>query len=88
MRVAAVAGTAYVVVRHPSLVSALGSNLANWLGWPTWLGQWLLWFLVLLPVLIMARWLFRWLISPLLWLLLPVARLCARTLAHAPRQRG
>lgn len=87
-RVAAVAGTAYVVVRHPSLVSALGANLANWLGWPTWLGQWLLWCLVLLPVLIMARWLYRWLISPLLWLLLPVARLCVRTLAHAPRQRG
>ena len=73
-KVAAVAGTAYVVVRHPSLVSALGANLARWLGWPAWLGQFLIWFAVLLPLLVIARWAYRWLLAPLLWLVMPLLR--------------
>lgn len=73
-KVAAVAGTAYVVVRHPSLVSALGANVAKWLGWPVWLGQFVLWLVVLLPLLIVARFVYRWIAAPLLWLLVPILR--------------
>lgn len=73
-KVAAVAGTAYVVIRHPSLVSALGANLSSWLGWPVWLSQFLVWLIVLLPVLILVRFIYRWFLVPLLWLLTPVIR--------------
>ncbi|WP_339884389.1 hypothetical protein [Vreelandella maris] len=75
-KVAAVAGTAYVVVRHPSLVSALGANLSTWLGWPVWFGQFLIWLIVLLPILFIARFVYHWLLTPLLWLLVPVIRVC------------
>ncbi|WP_338035578.1 hypothetical protein [Billgrantia antri] len=75
-KVAAVAGTAYVLVRHPSLISALGATLAERLGWPTWLGQFLLWLIVLLPVFVAARLAHRWLLAPLLWLLTPLMRSC------------
>ncbi|MFI8751000.1 hypothetical protein ACIGG6_13490 [Vreelandella lionensis] len=75
-KVAAVAATAYVVIRHPSLVSALGANLSQWLGWPTWLGQFLVWLIVLLPVMFIARFIYRWLLTPLLWLLMPLMRVC------------
>ena len=78
-KVAAVAGTAYVVVRHPSLVSALGANLSGWLGWPVWFGQFLIWLVVLLPVLFIARFIYRWLLTPILWLLVPLMRVCFRT---------
>ncbi|MEL7979479.1 hypothetical protein AAG584_05510 [Vreelandella titanicae] len=77
-KVATVAGTAYVVVRHPSLVSALGANLSSWLGWPVWLGQFLIWLIVLLPVLFIARFIYRWLLTPILWLLVPLMRVCFR----------
>ncbi|MGM0543704.1 MAG: hypothetical protein ACQERP_07515 [Pseudomonadota bacterium] len=86
-KVAAVAGTAYVVVRHPSLVSALGANLSSWLGWPVWLGQFLVWLIVLLPVLIVVRLAYRWLLTPLLWLLVPLMRLCFRAANHALARR-
>lgn len=86
-KIAAVAGTAYVVVRHPSLVSALGANLSNWLGWPVWLGQFLIWLVVLLPMLIIARFVYRWLLTPLLWLLVPLMRVCFKTANHALAKR-
>ncbi|WP_244179788.1 hypothetical protein [Salinicola salarius] len=78
-KVAAITGTAYVVVRHPSLVSALGANLAKWMGWPLWLGQFLIWVVVLLPLLIVARFVYRWLLAPLLWLLVPLLKATSRT---------
>ncbi|RUR26059.1 hypothetical protein ELY33_17460 [Vreelandella andesensis] len=80
-KVAAVATTGYVVIRHPSLVSALGANFSQWLGWPIWLGQFLVWLMVLLPVLIIGRFVYRWILTPLLWLLVPLARLCLKA-AH------
>nr|WP_281430432.1 hypothetical protein [Salinicola acroporae] len=73
-KVAAITGTAYMVVRHPSLVSALGANVSRWLGWPVWLGQFLLWMVVLLPLLVVVRFVYRWLLAPLLWLLVPLLR--------------
>lgn len=75
-KIAAVGSTAYVVIRHPSLVSAMGANLSQWLGWPTWLGQFLVWLIVLLPVMFIARFIYRWLLTPLLWLLMPLMRVC------------
>ncbi|WP_236995610.1 hypothetical protein [Vreelandella populi] len=75
-KVAAVATTAYVVVRHPSLVSALGANVAKWLGLPVWLGQFVIWLLVLLPVLMVVRFVWRWVLVPVLWLLIPLLRFC------------
>jgi hypothetical protein len=90
-KVAAVTGTAYVVLRHPSLVSALGANAARWLGWPVWLGQFLIWTLVLLPLLIVARFVYRWLLAPLLWLLVPLLKATSRTprwLMKRQRSRG
>lgn len=86
-KVAAVASTAYVVVRHPSLVSALGANLARWLGWPAWLGQFLIWFAVLFPLLVIARWAYRWLLTPLLWLLMPFLRVGFSVISAASAKR-
>lgn len=91
-KVAAVAGTVYVVARHPSLVSALGANLSTWLGWPLWLGQFVIWLIVLLPLLIIMRFVSRWVITPLLWLLVPLMRLCFKiankTLATRVHKQG
>ncbi|MGQ7242073.1 hypothetical protein ACUN9V_01255 [Salinicola sp. V024] len=78
-KVAAITGTAYVVVRHPSLVSALGANVGRWLGWPIWLSQLLIWFVVLLPLLIVVRFVYRWLLAPLLWLLVPLLKATSKT---------
>ncbi|MCS2609950.1 hypothetical protein [Halomonas dongshanensis] len=75
---AALTATAYVIVRHPSLISALGVNVAKWLGLPTWVGQFAVWLIVLLPLLVAVRFIWRWVVTPLLWLLLrllPVKRL-------------
>ncbi|WNL40264.1 hypothetical protein RN346_06790 [Halomonas sp. PAMB 3232] len=66
-KVAAFTATAVVVIRHPSLVSALGANLAKWLGLPAWLGQFAIWLVVLLPLLIAVRFVWRWVLAPLLW---------------------
>jgi len=87
-KVAAVAGTAYIVVRHPSLVSALGANLSTWLGWPPWVGQFVIWLVVLLPVLFMARFIYRWLLTPLLWLMMPLMRRLAKAASKAIASRA
>lgn len=83
-KIAAVASAAYLVVRHPSLVSALGANLSQLLGWPVWLGQFLIWFIALSPLLIIARLLYRWLLVPLL---VPLSRLCIRAADKTPTKR-
>lgn len=86
-RIAAVAGTVYVVVRHPSLVTALGADLAQWLGWPVWLGQFLIWLIVLLPLLFVARLACRWLLVPLLWLLAPLIRVCLQAVDNVSTRK-
>ncbi|WP_110678393.1 hypothetical protein [Salinicola sp. RZ23] len=78
-KVAAVAGSAYLVVRHPSLISAAGASAARWLGWPVWLGQFGVWLLVLWPLLIVVRFVYRWVLAPLLWLLVPLLKMTSRT---------
>ncbi|MCM2972523.1 hypothetical protein [Larsenimonas suaedae] len=68
--------TAWLVVTHPSLINGLGASVAELLGWPAWLGQGVLWFIVLLPAL--------WLLS----LAGRVARYIVMPVPHLARQRG
>jgi hypothetical protein len=62
----------YAVIRHPSLISGLGARAAALLGLPAWPVQFVIWSLVLWPVI--------WLLSRLWrWLLRPTARVCIVT---------
>ncbi|HSH85435.1 MAG TPA: hypothetical protein VK979_09825, partial [Guyparkeria sp.] len=54
-RLAIYASTGWLVITHPSLISALGASLAKLIGAPVWLVQALLWFVVLLPALWLLR---------------------------------
>lgn len=71
-KVAIVSGMAVAVIRHPSLISGLGANLADWMGWPIWIGQFLLW-LIAFAVLFGAL---RLLFGPMLFVTAPVTRSC------------
>ncbi|HLV77213.1 MAG TPA: hypothetical protein VKY53_04725 [Marinobacter sp.] len=55
----------YMVVRHPVLLNDLFAGVAGVLGVPPWMVQLPAWFLILLPLLLVARWLVR----TCLWLL-------------------
>ncbi|MBZ5486594.1 hypothetical protein HW452_03550 [Halomonas aquamarina] len=85
-KIAAVATTAYVVARHPSLISALGANAARWLGLPVWLGQFVIWLIVLVPLLAVLRLLWRWLVVPVLWLVTPLFRRLFKAASCSPRR--
>lgn len=76
-RVSALVGLGYLAVRHPGLISAAGTTLADWMGWPAWAGQFLVWFVVLLPVLWLLRLFVFWLLLPFCRLVAPAARACA-----------
>lgn len=60
----------YVALRHPSVINALLGSTAEKLGLPVALVQILGWTLLLLPVLLVMR----FLIGPLAWLLISVGR--------------
>lgn len=66
---------AYVAIRHPSVINSLLGSAAERLGLPVPLAQVLGWTLVLLPVLLVLR----WLIGPLAWLMMGLARSLAWT---------
>ena len=55
----AVAALAYVAVRHPVLLNDLFAGAAKVLGVPPWMIQVPGWFLILLPLLLILRWLAR-----------------------------
>lgn len=55
----------YLVIKHPSVINDVLAGLANALGYPVLLIQLLGWFLLLLPLLYLSRWLL-WILSPLL----------------------
>jgi len=55
----AVAALAYVAVRHPVLLNDLFAGAAKVLGVPSWMVQVPGWFLILLPLLLILRWLAR-----------------------------
>ncbi|MFO8140294.1 MAG: hypothetical protein R6T87_00050 [Marinobacter sp.] len=55
----AVAALAYVAVRHPVVLNDLFAGAARVLGVPSWMVQVPGWFIILLPVLLLLRWLAR-----------------------------
>lgn len=55
----AVAALAYVAVRHPVVLNDLFAGAANVLGVPPWMVQVPGWFLILLPFLLLLRWMAR-----------------------------
>ncbi len=59
-------GAGYVVITHPSLINDLLAEIADVLGYPVLATQIAGWFLLLLPVLYLGRW--------LLWLVAALAR--------------
>ena len=62
---------AYMAVRHPSVINSLLGNLAEKLGLPVALVQWLGWTVVLLPVLLVLR----FLLGPMAWLTIKTSQL-------------
>jgi len=83
-KVSVVLGAGYAALRHPGLVSAAGASVANWLGWPEWLGQFVVWFLVLLPFLFILRFFVFWILWPCLRWSAPLARSCATAISGRP----
>lgn len=81
-KISAVLGVGYVALRHPSLISAAGTTLSNWLGWPEWVGKFLVWFLVLLPVLFLLRVLVLWVLVPCYRVTAPMWRACANAMSR------
>lgn len=75
---------AWAVVRHPSLISGIGAWVADLAGWPVAPVQALVWFLVLLPLLLAASAVTRWLVRPLRLAL----RAASRALRWLERQSG
>ena len=65
----------YVVVKHPALLNDVFAGAARVLGVPAWMVQMPGWFLVLLPLLLLTR----WLLATVLWLL-PITWLRGRRL--------
>jgi hypothetical protein len=70
-----VIGAGYLVIRHPAVISDMLAEVADLAGVPAWLMQWAGWTLILLPLLVLARWLLiplavllRALVPVLLWL--------------------
>lgn len=55
----AVAALAYVAVRHPVVLNDLFAGAAKVLGVPPWMVQVPGWFIILLPILLLLRWLGR-----------------------------
>ena len=70
-RVGAPAVLAYVAIRHPSVINSLLGSAAEKLGLPVGLVQVAGWTIVLLPVMLLLR----FLLAPLAWVLSGVARL-------------
>lgn len=57
--------TAGYLAMHPSLVGDIAHGIAEALALPGWLVEFGLWFLLLLPVLLIARGLYRWFLRPI-----------------------
>ncbi len=62
-------GAGYLVIAHPSLISDALAGVADVLGYPRWVVQFLGWLLILIPTLYLGSWLL-WLIAPVIMSLL------------------
>ncbi|MGM0952485.1 MAG: hypothetical protein ACQEW7_05855 [Pseudomonadota bacterium] len=69
----AVIGAGYLVVTHPSIINDVFAEVAEVLGYPAWLVQFLGWLLILVPVLYISSWLTRFLVRPSIALLSALA---------------
>jgi hypothetical protein len=79
--------TAGYLAMNPSLIGDVAHGIAEALALPGWLVEFGIWFLLLLPVLLIARGLYRWLIRPirrLLMLTIAVLRWVHAKLAPPP----
>lgn len=65
----ALIGAGYLVVAHPGLINDVFTELAEILGYPPWLVQFLGWLLILVPVLYITSWVIRFLVRPSIALL-------------------
>lgn len=62
-------GTGYLLVAHPGIINDILAEVADILGYPAWLIQFLGWSLLLVPVLYIASWVMRLLLRPTIALL-------------------
>lgn len=67
-------GAGYLVIAHPSIISDALAGVADVLGYPVWLVQFLGWLLILIPALYIGSW--------LLWLTAPVIMGLLRSVIH------
>jgi len=65
----AVIGVGYLVVTHPGIINDVLAEVAEVMGYPVKLVQFLGWMLILLPVLYIGSWVFRLIVRPALGLL-------------------
>lgn len=85
---ATLATAGYLAV-NPSLIGDIAHGIAEALALPGWLVEFAIWFLLLLPVLLIARGLYRWLLRPLRRLLVVMIALLRWLHARlAPRSRA
>jgi len=82
----AIAGVGYVIT-NPGVLNSIGAGIADTLGLPAWLISGGLWFLLLLPALILAHIAWRWLVRPICWLLSGTIALLAGLHARLQRPR-
>lgn len=69
----AVAAVAYIVLRHPSLITGLAKEIARIAGLPVWTVPLAVWAVILLPVLYFSVFLLRLVLRPLLLLTSAIA---------------
>jgi hypothetical protein len=74
----ALAVTAYMALRHPSIISDALADLAHLLGLPTWLGLFAGWTLILLPAFYLGSWVARVILRPTVALLRGILHLLSR----------
>lgn len=65
----ALIGGGYLLVAHPGIINDILTEVADILGYPAWLIQFLGWLLLLVPVLYIASWVMRLLLRPTIVLL-------------------
>ena len=65
----AVIGVGYLVVTHPGIINDVLAEVAEVMGYPVKLVQFLGWILILLPALYIGSWVFRLIVRPALGLL-------------------
>lgn len=64
-----IVGTAYLVVKHPSVISGMLSRAAHVLGLPGRLVQFVGWFIILLSLLYAGSWILKYLVGPAIFAL-------------------